>query len=776
MIPYKGRIKPQKEENKVNPKTHPLPPLDRGGRTRLPAPHASPSAQGKHGRRFGIYIALSILLLVTGAGWGQGNGWKWLAGGELRGVRFIGNNGWIFGYDGSQGLILHTTDGGYHWDIQPHNTGYAFSSVADGMYFVDEQNGWIAGGSQGIYPKGFILRTRDGGRTWVFSNPPDTTWSLFSIWASDTMHLWLISRIDTIYRTTDGGSNWQKSPADQQIYGICFVDSLTGCAVSSYGILEKTTDGGVTWVRRTGFPSQQYAIEMSDTLKGWAGGDPASVVTTNDGWTTWTQRQIGGAGYIADISFKDAQNGLMAGYKGIYKTTDGGTSWRWDSLITADFKGIDAKQLPIAWAVSNGSAIVKTTNGGDTWEILRDLDSPPPYGAYSSELLSVNFCDANNGWASSAGVLYHTTNGGTIWRRQTGLANSNWIYGVDAADQDHVWACDASGRIYGSTNGGTTWVFQDTAGGMLRSISFADTLVGVAVGGGTIGRPPHAYRVRCNTADGGRTWQKSGMQIDQQPLYGVWFVNKTKGWACGGAGTVLLTTDGGITWAIQPTNTGDHLYGIAFSDSLHGLACGWAGRVVWTNDGGTNWNSGNSATTQILNSCALADTSHGFAVGGNGLIVQTTDGGRNWFPDTSNVHTGLHYIFALDSTHVWTVGYYGMVLGWGEAGNTGIETRGQGEGETRKQETALGQSYPNPTRGIASFEYELGKAGKVRVRVYNVTGQAVRTLVEGLEPSGRHVVIWDGRDEAGRKAGSGTYFYCLEAGERKAVRKMVVVR
>jgi len=62
------------------------------------------------------------------------------------------------------------------------------------------------------------------------------------------------------------------------------------------------------------------------------------------------------------------------------------------------------------------------------------------------------------------------------------------------------------------------------------------------------------------------------------------------------------------------------------------------------------------------------------------------------------------------------------------------------------------------------------------VKVYNVAGQAVRTLVEGLEPAGRHIVTWDGRDGSGRKSGSGTYFYCLEAGERKAVRKLVIIR
>ena len=64
---------------------------------RLPAPPTSPSAQGKPGRRFGLYIALSILLLVTGAGWGQPNGWKWLTGGKLNGVKFIGQHGWVVG-------------------------------------------------------------------------------------------------------------------------------------------------------------------------------------------------------------------------------------------------------------------------------------------------------------------------------------------------------------------------------------------------------------------------------------------------------------------------------------------------------------------------------------------------------------------------------------------------------------------------------------------------------------------------------------------------------
>jgi hypothetical protein len=98
VIPYKGRVKPKQEEHKVNPIK------------RLPALPASPSAQRKPGRRFGFnigfYIALSILLLVTGAGWGQKKEWRWLTGGNLLDVKFVGQKGWIIGDDGNRGRYL----------------------------------------------------------------------------------------------------------------------------------------------------------------------------------------------------------------------------------------------------------------------------------------------------------------------------------------------------------------------------------------------------------------------------------------------------------------------------------------------------------------------------------------------------------------------------------------------------------------------------------------------------------------------------------------------
>ena len=93
--------------------------------------------------RRAVKIALGLaLLLAPLAGWGQSE-WRWLTGGNLKAVKFIGQKGWIIGDDGNQGIILHTTNGGDTWAIQPHNTGRHYFW---GLSFCDSLNGIIVGG------------------------------------------------------------------------------------------------------------------------------------------------------------------------------------------------------------------------------------------------------------------------------------------------------------------------------------------------------------------------------------------------------------------------------------------------------------------------------------------------------------------------------------------------------------------------------------------------------------------------------------------------------
>jgi len=88
----------------------------------------------------------------------------------------------------------------------------------------------------------------------------------------------------------------------------------------------------------------------------------------------------------------------------------------------------------------------------------------------------------------------------------------------------------------------------------------------------------------------------------------------------------------------------------------------------------------------------------------------------------------------------------------------------------------LAQSYPNPFNSTTTLAYDLAKTGAVRLEIYSVTGQRVRTLVEGERLVGSHSLIWDGRNDAGRGAASGVYLARMEAGAFRAVRKIMLVR
>ncbi|UCF78029.1 MAG: T9SS type A sorting domain-containing protein [Candidatus Eiseniibacteriota bacterium] len=86
------------------------------------------------------------------------------------------------------------------------------------------------------------------------------------------------------------------------------------------------------------------------------------------------------------------------------------------------------------------------------------------------------------------------------------------------------------------------------------------------------------------------------------------------------------------------------------------------------------------------------------------------------------------------------------------------------------------QNYPNPFNPLTRIEFQLERAGPVTLRVYDVSGKLVKTLVQGTADPGRHTVLWRGEDERGKPVASGIYVYTLEAGGMSASRKMVLLK
>lgn len=87
---------------------------------------------------------------------------------------------------------------------------------------------------------------------------------------------------------------------------------------------------------------------------------------------------------------------------------------------------------------------------------------------------------------------------------------------------------------------------------------------------------------------------------------------------------------------------------------------------------------------------------------------------------------------------------------------------------------SLDAPRPNPTLGLATIAYTLPTALHLRIRVYDVAGRLVRTLIDSATPAGPGEAVWDGRDEAGRHVSPGVFFYRMEAGGWQSRRKMIL--
>jgi len=96
--------------------------------------------------------------------------------------------------------------------------------------------------------------------------------------------------------------------------------------------------------------------------------------------------------------------------------------------------------------------------------------------------------------------------------------------------------------------------------------------------------------------------------------------------------------------------------------------------------------------------------------------------------------------------------------------------------KTIPEKFALYQNHPNPFNLETQISFDLPVNSKVSLKIYNITGQLVRTLIDKDMEAGQHKVIWDGKNQKGETVASGIYFYRLEAGDYVSVKKMGLVK
>jgi len=108
-----------------------------------------------------------------------------------------------------------------------------------------------------------------------------------------------------------------------------------------------------------------------------------------------------------------------------------------------------------------------------------------------------------------------------------------------------------------------------------------------------------------------------------------------------------------------------------------------------------------------------------------------------------------------------------------------VGTPGFASGETESvlpKEYALDQNFPNPFNPNTRIRFALPAETQLRLTVFNVLGQKVRQLADGIYPAGTHDIVWDGKNDQGTRVGSGMYFYRFESDVFNQTRKMLLIK
>jgi len=95
---------------------------------------------------------------------------------------------------------------------------------------------------------------------------------------------------------------------------------------------------------------------------------------------------------------------------------------------------------------------------------------------------------------------------------------------------------------------------------------------------------------------------------------------------------------------------------------------------------------------------------------------------------------------------------------------------------TLPNEYALYNNYPNPFNPVTTIEFDLPISGRVDLKIFNLLGEEVTTLLQEEFEAGRHSVIWNGLNNAQNTVSSGVYFYSITTGSFSAVKKMILIR
>jgi len=686
--------------------------------------------------------------------------------------------GWIGGFPGS---ILKTTDGGSSWHVQFSDSG---QTGVNQIKFLDKEIGFAVEDQETC---GALLKTTNGGDTWTIDSSLSTIASdsvfamgpLFFTASGDSTLLGVgcLKYTSTptrryIYFSKDEGHTWTYSRnfpvSESLIYGIVSPAPATMLLWSGPSIF-RTVNSGDTWQQVQTDSAGNYPIVTVRFMNpdtgyfiAWNGQNnrqPTRIGWTFDRGGTWTidstQSPVVFTPYYA--YFVTTSLGFGFGNNSsIFRTTDAGKTWQEEKFSSfAPLTDMCSAGGRTVVGAGDGGRLIVSNDSGITWQ---DLTPPEKIQLTFVKYLSNDLIAAiGNGYE-----LFLSSDSCKTWTKHDMPSGLNVT--IAFGDSLNCWIADDSSRIFHSSDLGATWTVQkefkypmSTLDPSLYGISFFNDSIGCAVGGnGFI----------TATTNGGSTWVTRTSNTAKN-LYGIFVASPRKAWAVGQSGTIITTSDAFNSWSAQVCPVTATLRSVVFSDTLNGYILGDGGTILKTTDGGTTWKVQPSPGAS-LNAVKFLNASQGWVAADSGKIFETSDGGGHWLNQTTAVQSSLTSVDFADRLHGVAVGGSGVILVTKNGGVTAVIERTNALVPGKPE---LQQNYPNPFNPSTVIDYSLPGSSHVILKIYDVLGREVRTLVDVKQNAGSHNIIFQAADLP-----SGVYFYRLQAGAYSETKKLLLLK
>lgn len=668
--------------------------------------------------------------------------------------------------------VFRSSNGGESWEELDIGMP-AYTNVHSIIIHSDEPDKIIVSTSKGIY------KSSNGGNSWQSSNnglPHNNVHRLVGKKFGNDFFLYATIKTlgstanpnsfqGGIFKSTDFGNNWiditgnlPRYNSDSELFfdywkldthptnpNIIVTATTRGSSYYDSGIYA-TYDGGVSW-------NHVYYPIIGGWMENWffdpygfdikiAPSDPnrwvlllVDVEISNDAGKTWNPAfttQVGtawkGNGLelmnTETISFHPTNpNILWIGYDdmGLFRSEDGGNS----------FMQLDPAMDP---AIGNLSEI----------DAVKDIEVDPLNG----DLYISRYQGSQGGYLanySSGGIVFCSDMGNTqieistglpsgrcdlILNKQTGQPGSRTLY---TAVFHH--------GVYKSTNSGSSWVSMNNGLGSDAQ---------------------YAWEIICDP-------------INSETLY--LGLNRRGG----GLKSLYKSTNGGQNWQLLSNfPKGDVLSIYMNSNGIYAgvsdnFDWNYSGGLYFSSDGGTTWTKilEHSRLTNITSKPGNDNTllvvgQQWYRIGSDipSLLI-STDGGNNW----NDISTGLNHTFINSARfHAHSANEIFVCTAGGGLWKTDYSTNVVEE-KSLPTEFVLFQNYPNPFNSTTTIRFSIPQREYVTLKVFDVLGHEVATLVEGEIAAGNHAVTFSPRD-----VDSGIYFYKLTAGKFSQTRKAVLTK